>query len=274
MRCLWLIWLVCLLLICCQSESASSRFPKTQSTLPPRAIRIELDSIKHLLSDAKEIEIRYDHFRKGTTQYEAYPFFPVLEYLIDSLQLDTSSAELIFVCKDGYRATNRIADLVQAGGGHLAFRDLSAPPETKWHPAQATDFPPYYLVWEDLPYEDHSLVWPYGIVSFEINQQDPYHLLAPETADSNILAGFEHYKHACIKCHALNQIGGTLGPDFNQPRNITTYWTRENIASFAQNPQSFRVNSKMYAIKSLSASDLHQVVDYLEFLAKASGTSR
>ena len=58
-----------------------------------------------------------------------------------------------------------------------------------------------------------------------------------------------------------------MGPEFNVPKNITEYWTRDNIVAFVQDPQSFRYNSQMYAITHLSEEELHGIVDYLTYMA-------
>ena len=57
-----------------------------------------------------------------------------------------------------------------------------------------------------------------------------------------------------------------MGPEFNYPTNITTYWNRENIIAFAKNPQSFRYNSKMPAVVKLNDQEFNQIIDYLEYV--------
>ncbi len=213
------------------------------------------------------IEIKNDPARKKTARYLAYPFLPVLRMWIREYQLDTTQAQIEWVCKDGYTPTNSITEVLGAGGGYLAFQDVDAPMGQRW-PEQLTGrYAPYYLVWPNAPPGDYTLAWPYGLSYIKLLPSDPYLSLKPPSK-TNLEMGFTAFKKHCQKCHPLNGIGGTLGPEFNRPKNITEYWSRENIIAYAKSPQSFRENSKMYAIKGLSNYEFIAVVDYLEWLAE------
>lgn len=213
-----------------------------------------------------EVVVQKDHSLHRSKKYSAYPFKPILDTLVAHYQLLPEETQIVFECKDGYVPSNTLEELYEAGGGYLAFKDLSAEAGALWPEELAANYAPFYLVWENVPYEDRLLQWPYGLVRLRLIKHNPYKSIYPFD-QPNLIAGFEHFKLHCIKCHSLNKIGGNMGPEFNHPRNITEYWTRENIVSYAQNPSSFRYNSKMYAIKSLNVNELHAVVDYLEYMA-------
>ena len=218
-------------------------------------------------SDTVAIEVLHDHSLKTSKQYEAIPLLPLLQKAIAAHQLDTLITQVFFECKDGYIPTNSYLELSEKGGGFLAFRDLDAPPDQAWPDNIRAAYAPFYLVWEDIPDEDHHLAWPYGLVQIRLEQAaEAFAALFPQ--DRPGLAGaFLLYRENCLKCHAINGQGGLMGPEFNAPRNITDYWSRENIIAFARDPQSFRTGSKMPPITHLSDADFHQIVDYLQYLA-------
>ena len=59
-----------------------------------------------------------------------------------------------------------------------------------------------------------------------------------------------------------------MGPEMNIPKNITEYWTDENIMAFAKNPQSFRYRSAMAPITGVSEEDFKKILAYLKYIAK------
>jgi mono/diheme cytochrome c family protein len=217
--------------------------------------------------DTVEVEVRYDHSLKKNKKYLAIPLLPVLRRAVAEHHLDTLITEVYFECKDGYIPANSYAELAHEGGGFLAFRDLSVTEAQAWPEALRDAYAPFYLVWKDIPYANKQLAWPYGLIRIRLVQSEhAFAGLYPE--DRTDLAGaFQLYKENCLKCHALNGKGGVMGPEFNQPRNITTYWSRENIIAFARHPQAFRSNSKMPPVMGLSDADFQEIVNYLEYVA-------
>jgi mono/diheme cytochrome c family protein len=83
-----------------------------------------------------------------------------------------------------------------------------------------------------------------------------------------LMPGFELFRENCMKCHSVNQIGGTMGPEFNHPKNITKYWNTADIIAFAKQPASFRDNSRMPPMEHLSDNELQLIVQYLAYLAE------
>lgn len=234
----------------------------------PKEITLDLTNIdEHLLPDTVDVYIPHDHVFKTDKRYRALPLAPILEQLIRETELDTAATEVFFVCKDGYIPSMPLPEALRAGG-YLAFHDLEAPASKLWTDSLAHDYSPYLLVWQETPYEAHGLPWSWGLTSLRLVEGDPglqslYPADAPELADA-----FDLFQQNCLKCHAINQTGGIMGPEFNDPKNITGYWTRENIVAFAQSPTSFRRNSKMPPIQHLKEEELHRIVDYLEYIAR------
>ena len=249
--------LICIGLIRCSQPA----FP--DSTSEPNQISLSVDSLLQVRNwPTDTVIVTFDHPRKQNSQYEGVAFQPILQYLIDQYQL-TEEVMFTFICKDGYIASNSLQTLLDAEGGYIVWADLKNDNSTQWSDS-LQHFAPYYLTWDSIPYDDHSVVWPYGWTELRIRFDDPYRSLIP--TEKRLVQGFELYKRHCIKCHSLNGLGGDLGPEFNIPMNITEYWKRNMILKYVKNPSAVRLHSKMYPISSLDDSDINLVIDYLEYI--------
>ena len=253
-------------LFCCESpeeHSQEASSTKSQNSITEIDLHgVNLDSLSRLDS----VLVAFDHSRKQSARYVGYPFLPILEHFIQVYDLDTARAQIVWVCKDGYAPSNSVAEILENGGGFLAFKDLDAPNDEMWTEEMKSAYAPFYLVWENIPYDDHRVAWPYGLDRVRLLANDEAESLKPPD-ESSLVLGFEKFNLHCQKCHPLNGIGGAMGPEFNRPKNITEYWSRSNIIEFAKNPLAYRENSKMYAISSLSDQEFNAIVDYLEWLA-------
>lgn len=267
-------FLFLLLGFACESSTSDSAHSPVEKVNAPEQdssnpLSIDLrDLPTGIPSDTVSIRIAYDHSLKQAKVYQAIPFLPLLRQLIAAYNIDSVNTEVQLVCKDGYIPSLTLPAILKQGGGYLAFRDEEAEEGTFWDKEIADQYSPFYLVWENLPYEDHSMAWPFGLVSLSfVSLDQSLNTIRPMGASHQVQEGFELYKENCLKCHAINQIGGIMGPEFNQPRNITEYWKVSDIIAFAKHPQSYRLNSKMPAITHLTESELVLITDYLQFLA-------
>lgn len=212
------------------------------------------------------VTISYDAFFKSRKKYVGFDLGAILREALAAQPFDTAGAVVIFECTDGYKPTMDLATVLGAKKGYVAIRDLSAPKGKHWPNDLEDKFNPYYLVWEDVPENDHNYAWPYGLVALRVIPgaaalKDAYPVNAPELAQ-----GFNLFKTNCMQCHAVNKKGGSMAPEFNIPKNITEYWREEDIIAFARNPTSYRYNAKMPPV-SLSESDLQEIVRYLKHMA-------
>ncbi|MEM7659478.1 MAG: c-type cytochrome [Bacteroidota bacterium] len=200
--------------------------------------------------------------------YEAYAFGPLLRRLLAEHDLDSNKAEVQFFCKDGYAPIQTCAEVLAGGGGYLAFRDLRQREGQVWPEGKEEEMSPFYLVWEQGAKVDKHLSWPFGLTEIELrSHSESYQRFFP-TDQPELGEAYELYRVNCQKCHALDGNGGSMAPDFHAPKNLTEYWQRADIVAFAQAPQSYRRNSHMPPIKQLTEAQLHQVVDYLTYLAQ------
>ena len=219
----------------------------------------------------EEVKVKYDHTLKHEQQYKAYRFSSVFDFLLqqgDHAWIKTTEPSKVLVtyqCVDGYNASMTL-DKALSQESYLAFTDLTSETEA-WTGKMAAKMPPFYLVWEEVPYEDRSYIWPYGLAEIRLT---PYHAAYEAILPEKNRVGFQLYEKNCLKCHSLNKIGGVIGPEFNYPRNILSYWNKEDIWDFINDPKSFRYNSKMPAITHLERSDFDQIIAYLEELGSRS----
>jgi len=218
--------------------------------------------------DTVEITVKYDHSLKREMRYRAIPFKPILDYMLRQNGMDIMHTEVIFNCKDGYAPVNSVVDIYEHGGGYLAFKDLSQDASHRWPGEIAATYTPFYLVWDSIPFGDHTMAWPYGLTSIQLIETDSLEQKLFPVFDPQVVNGYQLYQHNCGKCHALNRVGGQFGPEFNIPRNITEYWAREDIIAYAKDPASFRYNGKMPAIKHLKDEEFEHILDYLEYISQ------
>ena len=259
-------------LIACKNSTPEK--PAQSATPLPDSIAAELaidltDMIENqALPLSQEIAISYDPFFKQSKKFIGFSLQNFLDSIITSNKFDTSAAVLVFECSDGYRPTMPISQVFGNKNGFIVTRDLDAPVGKDWIDSLDKKMKPFYVVWQDVPKEDHRYMWPYGLfgmhlVSAGAEFKEVYPFDAPEMVE-----GFQLFSQTCMKCHSVNKVGGVMGPEMNIPKNITEYWTDENIMAFAKNPQSFRYRSAMAPITGVSEEDFKKILAYLKYIAK------
>ena len=115
------------------------------------------------------------------------------------------------------------------------------------------------------PYANY---YPWGIIkiNFEQNPVDRSAAFPPElTENKDAEAGSKLFEEHCLRCHAVNRLGGRVGPELNVPMNITEYRDRKILRQFIKNPQAFR-HTAMPAHDFLSDEERELILDYLVFM--------
>jgi mono/diheme cytochrome c family protein len=172
---------------------------------------------------------------------------------------------LVFQASDGYRSMTTLATL-RKSGGRLAIRDLNAAAGQSWRPIPGKPDmtpAPAYLVW---PSDNADLPWPYAVTTIEVWKTEPVDLTRPD-ADPAAYAGHTVFKKHCSSCHAVNGMGGAVGPELNIPANVTEYWNHTALKQLILNPSSIRRNARMPAL-GLTDAEADAVVAYLVRMKK------
>ena len=181
-----------------------------------------------------------------------------------------------FRCKDGYAPIMPLARALGAKG-FIAVRDLGAASGTNWESFSAngtTSTPaPAYLVWVSPSGDIEDYPWPYQIVAIELTTSAD--VLGAAVADDTRKPGFDLFVKHCLKCHAVNGVGGTMGPELNSPCSVTQYWNPDFLSRFIANASSIRAGTKMPDFHAMPGKDIQAIIEYLQYMGshKKTGTT-
>ncbi|MBI2362473.1 MAG: cytochrome c [Elusimicrobia bacterium] len=197
--------------------------------------------------------------------YEAFPAAALLDALYGRDWREAPGGEVAFLAADGYAARVTTAQLLE-GGAWLAFRDLERAPA--WEPVgdKKADPGPFFLIWEGGRTPERGYAWPWQVVALETTRfEDAYPHLAPAGAKpaSAEARGYALFRARCVKCHGLDQEGGSVGPDLNSPRSVTEYRPKDQLKAFIRKASSFRY-TQMPDQDNLSDQDLEDLWRYLK----------
>lgn len=261
-------WVI-VLFIACNNPAAENKIDKSYET---KAGKDELNIVlaKALDQQAKNsitaVFVDYDQYFRSPKKYLGFSLLHLLDTTWKNAGFDTTGAMILFECNDGY---NPIMDLSKVYGpvaGFVVFKDIDQPDNKDWPDSLTQKFTPYYLVWDKVRKDDKSFFWPYGLNSIKlISQRVKWSSIAP-AINNPAQQGYITFRDNCMKCHSINKIGGTFGPEFNIPQNITEYRTEEQIISFAKAPASYRYNSRMPAMNGLSDKEFENLILYLKYI--------
>jgi mono/diheme cytochrome c family protein len=207
-----------------------------------------------------------DPVYKRKQQYQGFWLGDVLKNLAQGGRAETD-VYVRFRCKDGYLPIMPLARAMGAKG-LIAIRDANAPQGQEWQPlpgsATASTPAPSYLVWISPPGDPDEYPWPYQMVAIELVSSSD--ALAGLNAEGS-KPGHELFVTHCLKCHAINGVGGTLGPELNSPCSVTEYWNARFLSRFITNAGSIRAGTKMPTFDSLPEKDIQVIVEYLRSMA-------
>lgn len=254
-------FLILTVILCSCKSKAGKQVPSDKK------IELRIDLVNVLSQHSKEaavlVDVKYDHFFKKSKRYRGFPIRPILDSIISSGSFDTTGTVVILECLDGYKPIMDLSKFYGKEQGYIAIKDVDVAEDKEWPDSVSQKFKPYYLVWDDIKEEDHSYMWPYGLVAMTLVQKDNAYEAAYPPRDI-LMKGFVLYKDNCMKCHAINKIGGTIGPEFNIPKNITEYWRASDIIAYAKQPQSYRLNSHMPPVTNLSDAEFMELLRYIK----------
>ena len=248
----------------CQNKKAlqnNSSAKNTEKAVTNAMISIDLVALTPAqLGKAQTVKVNDQVFKTEKT-YMAYDFKKLLRPYLKMDTTDAAEYEVVFVCGDGYRPTMKLDKLLR-GSPYLAFRDVDAK-QGDWIEVKNVTFPPFYIVWTGVAFDDHSWAMPYGLVKIEVKRVDDK--LIPK--DTALMAGFVLFRDRCNRCHQINGIGGDMGTELNYPKSVTEYWKEEDLKGFIKHPTSYRQNAKMPEIH-INDKEIEDIVGYLKYMAQ------
>lgn len=218
-----------------------------------------------------------DPYENREIEFRAMPAVPVLDATLGTEWREAGDVE--FECSDGYRASVPAARLLAhqpffafARTDRGEFR-LDKPVGTK---TVDTDLAPLYLVWENV--EDEAVRaegdwgWPYQIVAIRAASSSArFSRIAPAAdASPGAQRGFGAFRKWCSSCHAINGVGGTVGPELNEPVSVTTYMAPGWLRRWISDPQSVRRDTEMPGLqKDIPGRDrtIDDIIEYLTSVA-------
>ena len=249
--------------------------PDSRQTSSPYVGRVDLATLETAGKlddiDPVEITIERDPAYKETKTFRGWPLEAVMAHLPE-VSANGQTYVVQFIAVDGYKASLPLDELpVEAGV--VAFGVADAPEGESWstfsHGDEQTTPAPYYLVWREGDHATGELPWSYKLSSIGIAPAGELWGAAFPAHDPTVRPGFDLFRQKCIKCHAVNRAGGSVGPELNVPMNVTEYFKPDHLRRFIRNAPAYRAGITMPAFTGLSDHQLDQLVDYLDSMAEA-----
>ncbi|MBI3549184.1 MAG: cytochrome c [Elusimicrobia bacterium] len=201
--------------------------------------------------------------------YQCLPIAKVMDVAFGKDWANGAFSEAAFAALDGYVSVASAAKLTE-DGGCLAIEDADVP---GWEPVgrKKVSPGPFYLAWsgpEQSTEKDYP--WPYQLASITLMRfAERYPEVVPQgaAAGSPSMRGYETFKANCVRCHAINQQGGKIGPDLNAPQSITAYRPKDMIKKYVKKPSQFRY-TEMPDHDFLTDAQLEDLYQYFLYKSK------
>ncbi|WP_268846329.1 c-type cytochrome [Flavobacterium aestivum] len=239
-------------------------------TLKESEYHIDLLNLKtkNKLGSDTLVTVTNDPVYHKTKRYQAVNALTLITSEIDLSKVDTKDTKIVFECIDGYKPEMPLA-LFLASKPYLAYKDLDTK-GTDWEPISKNgnkmDAAPFYLVYTDAPADDDHYKWPYNLIKIHLEPIDKSKAdLYPKEISK--VTGYNLFQNQCITCHAINGIGGEMGPELNYPKSVTEYWIENELVDYIVNPASFRNKVKMPTL-GITKQQSQEIVEYLKYMAK------
>jgi mono/diheme cytochrome c family protein len=284
MRNLFLLNLIGLWLMACQTTTQQTTATNavlttaadstTTQTPALDSLTLDLPALQKAgaLAKTQVIRVADDPVFHRAKTYDAIPLRALLETHTTLRTLDVAQTQLVFECEDGYNPSMPLA-MVLGRDAYVALRDHDAPNGQNWVTAQKNGetktVAPFYVVYTNVPAKQYDYKWPYNLVRMSLVATSKEFAAIYPKDDNTVVKGYGLFQKNCGTCHALNKVGGKMGPELNYPKSIIDYWrSTDDIKAFVKNPGSYRHASKMPAVTYLTDKELDEIIRYLQYMAK------
>jgi mono/diheme cytochrome c family protein len=241
---------------------------------PTDSLSIDLLTLKdkRQIANTQVIKVDNDPVFHSAKSYKAIPLIDVLEKYTKIKSLNIKQTQIVFECEDGYNPSMDLSKVLSRKA-FLAVADIDAPKGTDWTTikkgSQEKNIAPFYVVYTNVTPEERDFKWPYNLVKISLVESAKEFAAVYPKDDDTMVKGYGLFQHNCMTCHALNKVGGTMGPELNYPKSVTEYWhSTDDIKVFIKNPTSFRNDCKMPAISYLTDKEIDEIIRYLQYMAK------
>lgn len=216
------------------------------------------------------VTVNNDPVYHSKKRYNAIALPQLLDTYSKIKQLQIDKYQIVFECEDGYKPMMPLQKILSARS-FLAISDVDAPEGELWSKiikdGREMKAAPFYLIYDGLSPTDTDFKWPYNLIKIHLVPMiENISLISPKD-DEKAKMGFALFNKNCISCHAINKIGGSMGPELNYPKSVTEYWNQDQLKKFIQNPASFRNGVRMPAISNLTEKKIASIVYYLNYMA-------
>lgn len=236
------------------------------------SLSLDLSALKAQgkLNATQTIRVADDPVFHEAKSYRAIPLRQLLEQHTNLRKLNLDQTQIVFECEDGYSPSMSLAMLLQRTP-YLAVSDLAASKGQEWVDAvkngKTKKIAPFYVVYSDVKADERDYKWPYNLARISLVQTAKEYAAIYPHEDDTMVKGFGLFQKNCGICHALNGVGGKMGPELNYPKSIIEYWrSTADIKAFVKAPTLFRHDCKMPAVTYLSDQELDEILRYLQYM--------
>ena len=264
-----LILSICITVVSCNQKKKQENILVTNETTEITIDLLKLQA-ENKLGKYSLITVNEDPVYHKKKIFKAINAVLLVQNQVDLNKIAINNTKIVFECIDGYKPEMPL-ELFLNAEPFIAFEDINAPKGSKWEQIYKDGIPmdaaPFYLIYPKISAKDNQYKWPYNLVKIHF---EPLHELDNELFPKNnkeVISGYQLYTKHCISCHAINSIGGQMGPELNYPKNVTEYWIENQLVDYIVNPASFRNKVKMPTL-GISKTEAQDIVEYLKIMAQ------
>ncbi|MCG9790918.1 c-type cytochrome [Flavobacterium algicola] len=264
---------ILILIVCCLASCQHKKEAKQQVTdYEQNSINIDLVALFETAKQGKDtvITVVEDPVYHKMKKYKAVSALSILNNVERFSKIDIAKTKIVFECKDGYKPEMPL-QLFLTAQPFIAYEDLDATEGAKWETiiknGNKMDAAPFYLVYPNASPKDSRYKWPYNLIGIKLEPLSSLDNVLYPKDDQKSIVGYKLFQKYCITCHAINDIGGTMGPELNYPKSVTEYWIEDQLVKYIIDPTSFRHKVKMPKLE-ITKKESEEIVVYLKYMCR------